>query len=112
MGIVVALAQGLGLLAYWFDGRAAAARYLRRSAVAGLALMALWNVFWFGLRHLEQFWGQAAVISGLVMVLAALDLAGRRVNVPRTAIVLGLLASFALYAITLVRLNLGLSVIV
>lgn len=112
MGIVVAVSQALGLLAYWFNGPNAANRSVRLSAIAGLVLLGLWNTLWYGLRHLEQFWGQAAIITGLIMLMAALDLSGRRLSVPRPVIVAALFASFALYAVTLVRLNLGLNIIV
>ena len=63
------------------------------------------------MRHIDTFWGQAAVISGVVMLLAALDLTGRRVLLARVFVVIALLATCSLYGGTLIRLNLGLSII-
>lgn len=29
----------------------------------------LWNVLWYGLRHLSEFWGQMALGSGVLMII-------------------------------------------
>jgi hypothetical protein len=29
----------------------------------------LWNVLWYGLRHLNEFWGQMALGSGVLMLM-------------------------------------------
>ncbi|MGH1487399.1 MAG: hypothetical protein ACRBCI_14385 [Cellvibrionaceae bacterium] len=94
----------------------------------GLLLMGLWNFLWFGLRHLSIFWGIAAVVSGVFMVLASIIILVES-NEPRLAenalvkslytmvkplklwVVTLLLASFLLYAITLIQLNLGYPII-
>ena len=38
--------------------------------IVGVALLAagLWNAGWHGLRHFQQFWGQMAFWSGLVLL--------------------------------------------
>lgn len=35
------------------------------------AAAGLWNVLWYGLRHLSEFWGQMALGSGTLMILLA-----------------------------------------
>ncbi len=32
----------------------------------------LWNVFWYGVQHYTEFWGQAALASGVLMILTGL----------------------------------------
>ena len=43
-----------------------------------LALLALlagaWNVFWYGAQNLGESWGNAALVSGLLMMLISLPL--------------------------------------
>jgi hypothetical protein len=132
MGIVVCVFMFLGLLvaAPWVPP---GLRHLRKSprvvdVVAwGLLLAGLWNVLWYGLRHLAEFWGLAALISGSVMILVAIALlvepgsgAWRQQSAAiRTRAALKPIASllvaalglcFLVYAVALVRLNLGLSI--
>ncbi len=123
MGIVVSIAMFLGLVQM----------FIKRSPLAslvagGLLALGIWNAAWYGLRHLTEFWGMAAISSGLAMIAAAIIVAGearttddtqgsplhkiyRIVIGFRTVILFALLASFLLYAITLVRLNLGMPII-
>ncbi|WP_372656810.1 hypothetical protein [Hydrogenophaga sp.] len=129
MGIVVAIFMLLAWLALSPWTPAALARLLRhpqlRSGMGiGVLVAGLWNVLWHGLRHLSQFWGQAALVSGLFMVLAAVLMLARpgadtgarpalatrlepTIRPARPLVLLGLLACFLLYAVTLIRLNLG-----
>lgn len=30
-----------------------------------------WNVFWYGLQHATEFWGQMALVSGALMIAAS-----------------------------------------
>ncbi len=32
----------------------------------------LWNVLWYGVQHYTEFWGVAALTSGVIMILTAL----------------------------------------
>ncbi|MGH1441105.1 MAG: hypothetical protein ACRBBR_13390 [Cellvibrionaceae bacterium] len=91
----------------------------------GLLCMGLWNALWFGIRHWHLFWGQAALVSGLCMVVlavfiidkhnlikeGALSVLFKRISVLLQPVyivfLLGLLVSFFLYFVTLVQLNLG-----
>lgn len=92
-----------------------------------LLLAGLWNSLWHGLRHLTDFWGVAALVSGFLMIAVAILLlvehgsdSWRRQTVAVRAhsalkplssvLVVGLALSFGLYTIALVRLNLGLPI--
>ncbi|MGS2717291.1 hypothetical protein ACVBE9_03910 [Eionea flava] len=123
----------LGLCAYcsvpWLHAGIVSARPVSTHVISALLLLAgLWNSLWFGLRHLEQFWGIAALVSGIVMVMMSVLIAGDAVNKtaryysyiqlvyryikPIAAVVnVVLLCSFILYAVTLVQLNLGMEII-
>jgi hypothetical protein len=132
MGIVVCVFMFLGLLiaAPWAPSPLRAVRKSPRAVdvlACGLLLAGLWNALWYGLRHLSEFWGVAALISGSVMILVAVILlVGKGSEVWRrqsAAVrvyaalkpVAGLLVAalglcFVVYAVALVRLNLGMSI--
>ena len=69
----------------------------------------LWNVLWYGLQHLREFWGIAALVSGVLMIVTAIYIldetrlpAGLRRAKP---VVLGLLLGCSIiYAVTIARL--------
>lgn len=130
MGIVVTVFMLLALLLLspwpaqlvaWRRAGAAACRTL----AFGVLTAGLWNALWHGLRHLGDFWGIAALVSGLLMVAAAvLSLRSGAADAPHplagdqhglkslTAVLMGALAAcFLLYAVTLVRLNLGYAIV-
>ena len=106
MGIVIAIIMALGLLGFLLRQHPRVIRVISVLLGAG----ALWNIFWYGLFHINAFWGQAAVISGVVMGISALTLRGTRSLLPTPVVILILLACFALYTTALIRLNLGLSI--
>jgi len=74
-----------------------------------VGLGGLWNTLWYGLRHVGEFWGHAALGSGLLMLLAAacLLVPGR---LPRTLLAirpllaLGLAGCALLYGVAIYRL--------
>jgi len=84
-----------------------------------LLIAGVWNALWYGAQHLSQFWGQAAFISGLIMAVSAVviltslrrpgEVVARRWF--HWLLIVGLLLSFLLYAITLIQLNLGMEII-
>lgn len=137
MGIVVTVFMLLGLLmAMPFTILTVCSVYHHSIAIrfvgGGLLLAGMWNFLWHGLRHGDVFWGQAAIFSGFFMVMVAVIILKRdnsRIGfqyVSSAGVVrgisriisslllvwiVGLLASFVLYSITLVRLNLGLSIL-
>ena len=132
MGIVVCICLLLGLLLFLPCGQGkpngillSLTRNQKMAITSLLFVVGLWNIFWYGLRHWHAFWGQAAIISGLLMVLATIILQ-RQLDISRSSfsikverfvrpikplIVLGLFASFLLYTITLIQLNLGMEII-
>ena len=69
----------------------------------------LWNIFWYAVRHITEFWGLAALASGLLMVLAAAYIAISQ-HLPewllkvRPLVLLLLTVFMLLYAITIYRL--------
>ena len=126
MGIVVTIAMLLGLVVLrptpW-RGSDLGAPDLRFVVFvsAFLTLAGLWNSLWHGLQNLDSFWGIAALISGVIMILAAVIIFLERgdpvgagstwVGSIRAAIVWALAACFLLYAVTLIQLNLGYPII-
>ena len=110
MGTIVTVCMFIGLIA------AADLPILNKlpkpltKAAAVLVLAAgLWNALWYGLQHLTEFWGLAALVSGILMIIVALYvLASEKLpQVIRKAkpIVLVVLLGYALmYAITIIRL--------
>lgn len=122
MGIVVSIIMLVGLLAQMRCSE----RVLQNPVVltSGYWLLFLggcWNAGWYGLQNLSHFWGQIAIVSGLLMILTGIRL---RVNRDQQQLVLtrsssiyawalwaALLGCFLVYAIALIRLNLGLAII-
>lgn len=133
MGIVVTLFMLLALLMVsplkWLSfGQLKSNQGLASFIGVGLLLTGLWNALWHGLRYLHDFWGIAALVSGIFMVTVAIIILNRHASTmvtklpaitsayklinPLSALcILGLFLSFMLYAITLIRLNLGLPII-
>ena len=133
MGIVVTIFMLLGLLMVspltWLSFDAKRQNIALANFIGlGLLLTGLWNSLWHGLRFLQDFWGLAALVSGIFMIMVAIIILNRHASTmvtklpaitsayklinPLSALwILGLVLSFMLYAITLIRLNLGLSII-
>lgn len=132
MGIVVSFFMLLGLLMAlpWVPP---GSRILRSRPgtvdvlASGLLLSGFWNVLWYGLRHAFECWGVAALVSGVLMIAVAVLLlvehggdSWRRQPLMVRAhsvfkplavpLVAGLSLCFVLYAVALVRLNLGLPI--
>jgi len=133
MGIVVAVIMLLGLSMRWpipfVYPRLVSAAPVSANIVGALLLLGgLWNSLWFGLRHLDTFWGVAALISGVVMSVTALLILAewgsaftlaylkvknidRQIKPLSLLVNISLLGCFLLYAVTLVQLNLGMPII-
>lgn len=127
MGIVVTLFMLLGLLILSPFSALNLRNRLSPNACLwagrGVMLLGFWNSAWYGLQHLDRFWGWAALVSGIAMVLTGLMIQAAHSTAPawlaalikkitaiKSLVLLVLLGSFLLYAITLIRLNLGLSI--
>ncbi len=106
MGTIVTVCMFAGLI------MAADLPVLRNLArvIAVIVLMAgLWNSLWYGLQHLSEFWGFAALISGVLMCITALyiltDNGLTSLLQKFKPIILIILACYAvMYAITIIRL--------
>ncbi|RBP52799.1 hypothetical protein [Arenicella xantha] len=125
MGIVVTLAMLIGLVILrptpWrAELELSAPHTLQVFGGACVALLGVWNLG-YGLRHLGEFWGWAAALSGLVMISAAMLIAAlNRLNSSqrssailryRGLITFALAGFFLLYSVTLVLLNFGFPII-
>lgn len=133
MGIVVTVFMLLGLLmvsplAMLSLGAKRQDRNVANMIGSGLLLAGLWNAGWHGLRHLDDFWGVAGIVSGIFMLLVGViilkeygdnSMSRHKLIGSIYAIItplsilwkMGLLFSFLLYAVTLIQLNLGLPII-
>ena len=110
MGTIVTCCMIGGLLVAAFPtGSTILPRWFIRVVGSILLLAGLWNSLWHGLRHLGEFWGIAALVSGLVMILTALyllipdRLPGNLIKL-KPLVLLSLLGFALLYAITIIRL--------
>ena len=126
MGIVVSIAMLLGLVILrptpWRNGpRGRQDLRIVTFSVANLFVFGAWNVLWYGLRHLSEFWGWAAIISGCSMILSGFIIMVERTNqntstgtwlaAIRGGVVFVLALSFVLYSVTIIQLNLGLPIL-
>ncbi len=126
MGIVMTVAMLLGLIVLrptpWSnDVKGQQDLRLVTFTAAVLVLSGVWNVVWYGLRHVPEFWGWAAIVSGVSMLLAALIIFRERSNplsgteswlgAIKGFVVLVLAVCFMLYAVTIVQINLGLPIL-
>ncbi len=123
MGIVVTIAMLLGLITLrptpWND-KVRTPQSTTFTLISAISLMTCgaWNVVWYGLRHISEFWGWMAIGSGLVMMISALIIFAERHHLDfidlskiRTPVIAVLAVSFVLYAVTIVQINLGLPII-
>ena len=47
---------------------------LRKTGACVVVAAGLWNVLWYGLQHFTEFWGMAALVSGVLMITTAAGL--------------------------------------
>lgn len=117
MGTVVTIAMLFGAIALFAADKLS--NPLRRGIGVAVLLLGLWNALWYGLRHLGEFWGHAALASGIAMLLAAalilIETGMLRMATPpravRLIIIVALLASLLLYGITIIQIGLGYEII-
>ncbi len=113
MGIVMAVVMLAGLIMIFKRKRSST---ISNVVALLLVLGGFWNALWYGLRHLGEFWGIAGIVTGFTMVVAALYLwLNHSGDQPKKLYKLwvgsALAASFLLYFVTLVQLNLGYKII-
>ena len=75
MGTIMTACMAIGLL---FATRLPVVRELQKLPVFLTKIVAVvvflagsWNIFWYALQHLNEFWGVAALVSGVLMLLTA-----------------------------------------
>lgn len=83
--------------------------FLQKVVALVLILAGSWNLFWYGVRNVPEFWGVAAAISGALLLLTGYFLLKRSADSSSTGRLrmagwFGLLVCFLLYAITILRL--------
>ena len=123
MGIVVSFAMLLGavfLLFERFYKTLNSSRFVQ-VALAFIALAGLWNSLWYGLPNIDTFWGVAGFVSGVFILMSALfvyeggfshsTMTPFTLQLIRGLLIVGLLLCLVLYAVTIVRINLGLPII-
>ena len=141
MGIVVCVVMLLGVLMLTHQPQMLWQKFLHKRGAKitksviriALFLLGVWNAGWYGAVNFDDFWGKAALISGLFMIVASFLLMGEHavfdkkssrgkdivllsqiyeyLEQYRWLVVIGLAGSFLLYFVTLVRLNLGYPII-
>jgi len=83
-------------------------RWISYSVGVLVLLAGVWNVFWYALQHLTEYWGIAALISGALMMITAGYIMG--IKLPnwmskiRPLVLIALLACMLHYGITIYRL--------
>ncbi len=68
MGTIMACSMFLGLILAVFENLPAP---IRKPLGVVVLAAGLWNVCWYAVQHLTEFWGQAALISGVLMIITA-----------------------------------------
>jgi len=124
VGIIVTLAMFGGLvLLLPTPWQVSPERPRARGAVGAFLLFTgFWNSAWYGLQHISEFWGVVGLVSGTIMIASAIfilrhspscepNLNTATARMWRWSLCLALGLCFLLYAITLVQLNLGMSII-
>ena len=113
MGTVMTVGMLLGVLFAsrlpWLGLNRASPRPLLIGVGVLVALGGLWNALWHAPRHLGEFWGQAALVSGVLMLIVAAFLVApskvpRALAAARPFVVLALLGCALLYGVTIYRL--------
>lgn len=110
MGTIMAFCMLVGfIMGLPFTSIRSSPAFIRKPIGYIVLAAGLWNVFWYAIQHLNQFWGQAALVSGVLMIVTAFYIINES-RVPqfllkiRPVVLLLLLACGLLYAITIYRL--------
>lgn len=117
MGIIITIVLLLALVAVLAKTLRIESSLVSRIAIQraiGLISLAagLWNACWYGVQHLSEFWGMAAFASGVALIsAAAFILTPYTVRWLQLLCCVALLVFFLLYAVTIIRLNLGMPVL-
>jgi len=113
MGTIVTVCMLIGLLfatPYMVSKQLKPLPAALATIVGGVVFLGgFWNTFWHGIQNLSNAWGQAALISGIFMMLTGLYIARFDALPPmlqraRMIVLLGLLAWFLIYAFKIASL--------
>ena len=82
---------------------------LRKLASGWVFLAGTWNVFWYGVQHITEFWGVAALVSGALMLVTSVYIYKPEklpisVQKARPLVLLLLSACACLYGVTIYNL--------
>lgn len=83
--------------------------WLKKTAAFVVFSAGCWNIFWYALRHITEFWGVAALVSGCLMLLTSVYIFNEE-RLPhllqkiRPVVLFLLLCCAVLYGVTIYRL--------
>ncbi len=82
---------------------------LRKFISAWVFWAGTWNVFWYGVQHLTEFWGMAALVSGSLMLITSVYIYNAEklpefLQKARPLVLLLLAACACLYGVTIYNL--------
>ncbi len=82
---------------------------LRNFVSVWVFLAGIWNVFWYGVQHIGEFWGVAALASGTLMLISSVyiynaDKLPVLIQKARPLVLLLLTSSALLYGVTIYKL--------
>jgi len=113
MGTIVTVCMFIGLVYALLQLFAKTIRELPAlisAFIGGIVFMAgFWNVFWYALRHITEFWGLAALVSGTALMLTGFCIVKNK-SAPivlkkfMPIVLLVLFACMVLYGVTIYRL--------
>lgn len=109
MGTIVTCCMMAGLIVAVPPMAKACPRLIRHFIGILLLATGLWNVLWYASQHFREFWGLAALCSGILMVITSIYLLKASwlpafIHSAKPVILLMLLGFALLYAITIIRL--------
>lgn len=113
MGSIVTVCMFVGLvyaLLKMFSKPVRQFPFFIHALIGGIVLLAgAWNVFWYAFRNITQFWGLAALVSGVALMLTGYYIirshtAPTHLDKIMPIVLLVLLACMLLYGITIYRL--------
>ena len=110
MGTIVTVCMFLGLIIAADLPVLKSFPVLLKKIIAAFVLAAgLWNTLWYGLQHLTEFWGLAALVSGILMIIVALyilciEKLPSELKKAKPIILVVLLGYALMYTITIARL--------
>jgi uncharacterized membrane protein HdeD (DUF308 family) len=109
MGTIVTACMIGGLIVAVPPMAKACPRFIRQLIGVVLLAAGLWNVLWYASQHFREFWGLAALCSGVLMIITSIYILKANwlpafIRRAKPVILLMLLCFAVLYAFTIYRL--------